>query len=100
MFSGNYIFRKPNKRNFDLALEKAQRQPDQVWHVGDQYECDVKGSLQAGLFPVWYTGAVDLPSAMELSSSMKEDKTILTVTGWDELRRYMEKIRKDNDIEA
>jgi len=37
---------------------------------------------------------------MELSSSMKEDKTILTVTGWDELRRYMEKIRKDNDIEA
>lgn len=80
--SSNYIFRKPNRRIFDLALEKAQLPPEEVWYVGDQYECDVKGSLNAGMLPVWYIGAMDLPYA--------EDKTILTVADWDELRHRME----------
>lgn len=80
--SSNYMFRKPNKRIFDLALEKAGLQPDEVWYIGDQYECDIKGSLNAGLFPVWYIGAVDLP--------FQEDKKILTVTDWEELKQRME----------
>ncbi|MBD5488583.1 MAG: HAD-IA family hydrolase [Lachnospiraceae bacterium] len=80
--SSNFMFRKPNKRIFDLALEKAELQPGEVWYIGDQYECDVKGSLNAGLLPVWYIGAIDLPYT--------EDKNILTVTDWDELRRRME----------
>ncbi len=80
--SSNYMFRKPHKRLFDLALEKAGLEPDEVWYIGDQYECDVKGSLNAGLFPVWYIGAIDLPYI--------EDKSILTVTNWDELRLRME----------
>ena len=50
--SSNYIFRKPNKRIFDLALEKAGLEPDEVWYIGDQYECDVKGALNAGLLPI------------------------------------------------
>lgn len=81
--SSNYIFRKPNKRLFDLDLEKSELQPNEVWYVGDQYECDVKGSLNAGLFPVWYIGAIDLPYSA--------DKSILTVTHWNELRTYMER---------
>ncbi len=80
--SSNYIFRKPNKKIFDLALEKAELRPDEVWYIGDQYECDIKGSLNAGLFPVWYIGAIDLPYA--------EDKNILTVNTWDEIEQYME----------
>ena len=80
--SSNFMFRKPNKRIFDLALEKAELQPGEVWYIGDQYECDVKGSLNAGLLPVWYIGAIDLPYT--------EDKNILTITDWDELRRRME----------
>lgn len=80
--SSNYIFRKPHKRLFDLALEKADLKPDEVWYIGDNYECDVKGSSNAGMLPVWYIGAIDLP--------YKEDKNILTVTSWDELRRRME----------
>ena len=54
----------------------------EVWYIGDQYECDIKGSLNAGLFPVWYTGAMDLPYT--------EDKSILTIAVWDELIRKME----------
>lgn len=82
--SSNFMFRKPNKRLFDLALEKAELKADEVWYIGDQYECDVIGSLNAGLFPVWYIGAIDLPYT--------EDKNILTVPNWDELRRQMEEI--------
>ena len=80
--SSHYIFRKPNKRIFDLALEKAQLQPEEVWYIGDQYECDVKGSFNAGLRPVWYIGAMELPYT--------EDKNILTVKTWSELKQYME----------
>lgn len=80
--SSNYIFRKPNKRIFNLALEKADLQPDEVWYIGDQYECDVKGALNAGILPIWYIGAIDLPYT--------EDKSILTISAWDELKRRME----------
>lgn len=80
--SSNYIFRKPHKRLFDLALEKADLPPNEVWYTGDQYECDIKGTLQAGLFPVWYIGAIDTPYS--------EDETILTIRDWDELQKRME----------
>ena len=63
-------------------------QPDEVWYIGDQYECDVKGSLNAGMQPVWYIGAIDLPCAMEEGHSM--DKNILTAKTWGEIERYME----------
>ncbi|MDE7341595.1 MAG: HAD-IA family hydrolase, partial [Lachnospiraceae bacterium] len=86
--SSNFIFRKPNKRIFDLALEKAELQPDEVWYIGDQYECDVKGSLNAGLMPIWYIGAIDLPYTMKEGHSM--DKNILTVKTWSEIKQYME----------
>ena len=94
------IKRKPNKRIFDLALEKAGLPPDEVWYIGDQFECDVKGSLNAGLLPVWYIGAVDMPYKLEEGQSMEEShfmekghstaKNILTVADWNELRRQME----------
>lgn len=80
--SSNFIFRKPNKRIFDLALEKAGMRADEVWYIGDQYECDVKGALNAGMLPVWYIGAIDLPCA--------EDESILTINDWDELRLRLE----------
>ncbi len=79
--SSNYIFRKPNRRIFDLALEKAGLNPDETWYIGDQYECDIKGALNAGIFPVWYIGAIDLP--------YKDDKNILTVKTWDNLMEIM-----------
>lgn len=80
--SSNYMYRKPNKRIFDLALEKAELAPEDIWYIGDQYECDIKGALSAGLFPVWYIGAIDVPYT--------EDKSILTVKSWNELKQRME----------
>lgn len=79
--SSNYIFRKPHRRIFDLALEKAGLRPNEVWYIGDQYECDVNGALNAGLFPVWYIGAIDLP--------YREERNVLTVTDWEALRQII-----------
>lgn len=80
--TSSYLFRKPNRHIFELALEKANLATEDVWYIGDNYICDVKGALGAGLFPVWYIGAMDLPYT--------EDKEICTVSSWQELMKMME----------
>ncbi len=102
--SSEYVFRKPNPRIFNLALEKAQLSPDQVWYVGDQYECDMAGAAGAGIFPVWYTAcAQDMKSVQEdaqdpfrkkISPEKSLQEKISQVKGfqvdsWAELRRAM-----------
>ena len=104
--TSEYMFRKPNRRIFWLALEKAGlRQawmtgedagqgynPDtgkqldsgsrNVWYIGDQYECDIVGAAGAGLFPIWYTGAMDLP--------YESHEGVMTVSHWKEVRALLE----------
>ncbi len=116
--TSEYMFRKPNRRIFWLALEKAglrqawmtgedagKRQtwttgedagqghnPDtgkqldsgirNVWYIGDQYECDIVGAAGAGLFPIWYTGAMDLP--------YESHEGVMTVSHWKEVRALLE----------
>lgn len=75
--SSEYMFRKPDKRIFELALEKASLQAADVWYIGDQYRCDIVGAKNAGLFPVWYIGAIDMRQE-------KEDD-VLTIGDWKEL---------------
>lgn len=100
--TSEYLFRKPNKRIFYLALEKAglgpgpqlllgqddkmSQEPGQslwdVWYIGDQYECDIVGAAGAGLFPIWYTGAMDMPYTPH--------EGVLTVGSWEEVRAVLE----------
>lgn len=75
--TSEYMFRKPNRRIFDLALEKAGLQAEDVWYIGDQYECDIVGARDAGIFPVWYIGAINLPYSVR--------ENVLTITSWNEL---------------
>lgn len=70
------MFRKPNKRIFKLALKKADLQPEDVWYIGDNYQCDVVGARSAGIFPVWYIGATSNPQG---------EDDVLTISHWDEL---------------
>ena len=76
--TSEYMFRKPNKRIFQLALEKADLHPEDVWYIGDNYECDVVGARNAGIFPVWYVGA------KEATYAEKED--VLMVKKWADLQ--------------
>lgn len=80
--TSEYLFRKPHKRIFELALEKADLSAEEVWYVGDNYNCDVVGARNAGIFPIWYVGAIDM------SSEEKED--VLTIKSWRELREMIE----------
>ncbi len=82
--TSEYLYRKPNKRIFELALEKADLQPEEVWYVGDQYQCDIVGAKEAGLFPVWYIGAIDM--------KYEPREGVLTIENWKEL---MEILRQD-----
>lgn len=75
------MFRKPNKRIFQLALEKADLNPKDVWYIGDNYECDVVGARNAGIFPVWYVGA------KEATYAEKED--VLTIKKWADLQEII-----------
>lgn len=78
--TSEYMFRKPNKRIFELALEKSDLQPEDVWYVGDNYNCDVIGARNANLFPIWYIGAIQ-------STDRKED--VLTISHWRELEELI-----------
>lgn len=52
--SSDYMFRKPSKILFDIALNKAGLPPEKVWYCGDNPKADVEGAAGAGIFPVWY----------------------------------------------
>lgn len=80
--TSEYMYRKPNRRIFDLALEKAGLAPSDAWYIGDQYECDIVGARNAGISPIWYLGAADMP--------YEEHDDVLKIESWKDLRVMME----------
>ena len=84
--TSEYLFRKPSKRIFDLALYKSGLDPEDVWYIGDNYDCDVAGARNAGMFPVWYKGAVDF--------EQPDHDDVITVTSWKELEALLGSLRK------
>lgn len=79
--TSSYIFRKPNRRIFELALEKAGLSAGDVWHVGDRYEFDAVGALSAGMVPVLYTGV--------RADAAEGHTDILAVDNWGSLADYI-----------
>ena len=74
--SSEYMFRKPNKRIFELALEKAELKAQQVWYCGDNFKCDIVGANNAGIFPVYYNNSDDKVNA---------DFEYLSISDWQEM---------------
>jgi putative hydrolase of the HAD superfamily len=62
--SSDYIFRKPHRRIFEMALAKAKLSAEQIWFCGDNPICDVEGAYNAGMKPVWYTACMDGEAGM------------------------------------
>jgi putative hydrolase of the HAD superfamily len=52
--SADYGIRKPHKAIFQIAVKKMGLEESDIWFVGDKPEYDIKGALDAGLYPVWY----------------------------------------------
>jgi putative hydrolase of the HAD superfamily len=64
--SGELGVEKPNRRIFEIALERAGVGPDEAVYIGDLYSVDVLGARSAGidgilLDPGGYWGARDCP---------------------------------------
>lgn len=57
--SSEYVFRKPHKRIFEIALRKANLKPHEVWYCGDNPVFDVDGAAKCGIYPIWYKGALE-----------------------------------------
>ncbi|MBR6664919.1 MAG: HAD-IIIA family hydrolase [Lachnospiraceae bacterium] len=79
--TSEYMYRKPHRRIFEFALDKAELTPEEVWYIGDNYECDIEGAKNAGLFPVWYLGAMEKPQ--------EPKEGILTVKSWEEVKALL-----------
>ena len=80
--TSEYMYQKPNQRIFKLALEKAELEPSEVWYIGDNYECDIVGARDVGIFPIWYLGAIKMPYT--------EKDNVTKMTSWGELQTWME----------
>jgi putative hydrolase of the HAD superfamily len=52
--SADYGIRKPHKYIFQVAIKKMKLFPSEIWFVGDTLDYDIKGALDAGMYPVWY----------------------------------------------
>ena len=81
--TSEYVFRKPHRRIFELAVKKACLEPKEIWYCGDNGICDVDGAKAAGLFPVWYKGAYE-------SHRFTPRDESLIVSDWRELIEILE----------
>jgi putative hydrolase of the HAD superfamily len=81
--TSEYVFRKPHNRIFELALRKARLDARDVWYCGDNAYFDVDGASNAGLYPIWYRGA------MEEQNKLIPSVECLTVQDWMELVEFL-----------
>lgn len=79
--SADYGFRKPSPRIFNVAIQKMNLEPADIWFAGDMLEYDIKGAAQSGLYPVWYNPK-GKPKTLECEC--------LEVRSW---REFIEKIQ-------
>lgn len=81
--SSEYVFRKPHKRIFEMALRKAKLNPADVWYCGDNAVNDVDGASFCGIFPVWYKGA------LESWNKNIPESNCLEINDWKELIKIL-----------
>lgn len=57
--SNSYLFRKPHPFIFEMAVRRANLNPEEIWFCGDNLLCDIEGSFHAGMKPVFYPAYID-----------------------------------------
>jgi putative hydrolase of the HAD superfamily len=91
MASSEYVYRKPNKILFEIALKKAHLKPEEVWYCGDNIQCDVLGAASAGIYPVWYQSELECPYRKEAVDEKPECEH-LHIHDWGELITILQKL--------
>ncbi|MCD6306049.1 MAG: HAD family hydrolase [Deltaproteobacteria bacterium] len=89
LISGAIGFRKPHPLVFDRLTHSLGVDGKEILYVGDDPESDIKGALNAGIQPVWFTYARDmgspLPPGAKADPSKIPDAHIPSVSSWGEL---------------
>jgi len=87
--SSEYVYRKPHRMIFELALRKAELSADEVWFCGDHTKCDVAGAMNAGIFPVWFHSHFECVYR-DKSLDVRPDFDHLYIRDWQELIEVLE----------
>jgi len=90
--SSDYMFRKPNRLLFELALRKAGLDAADVWYCGDNPQADVEGAAQVGIFPVWYDNALEC-EYRDKSKETAPKSEHLHIHEWDEMIEVLDGLR-------
>lgn len=92
--SSDYMYRKPSRVLFDIALNKAGLSADKVWYCGNTITADVEGAHCAGIFPVLYEGETpgNINPHSGQNDGIKVDFEYLHIHDWRELIDVLEKI--------
>ena len=91
--SSEYMFRKPHRYIFELALHKAELSPDEVWFCGDTVEADVEGSANVGMFPIWYDDLTVAYSVGDKNNMAIPKCEHLHIHHWDDLIEVLEALK-------
>lgn len=84
MTSSEYVFRKPDKHIFELAVRKSGLNADEIWYCGNNVCADIIGAHKSGLFPVFYNNT-NLNHSERLDNDVSGmDFPYLTVSSWEE----------------
>lgn len=81
--TADYSIRKPDKHIFDVAIKKIGLESEEIWFAGDKVDYDVKGAINAGLFPVLYNWRNETPTI---------DAEHLIVNNWHVFRDKIESL--------
>lgn len=96
--SSEYVFRKPSRHIFDLALSKAGLDGGDVWYCGDNPLADVEGAAGAGIFPVWYDSDIDC-TYRDKTKETAPSCEYLKIKNWSEMTAVLERLKSNGGDE-
>ncbi|MDE6594084.1 MAG: HAD family hydrolase [Oscillospiraceae bacterium] len=83
--SADYMVRKPDKRLFEAALNRADITADRAWHCGDVANADVMGAHYAGIFPVLYEETLVENPFLRFNRGFVFESEYMHINSWGEL---------------
>lgn len=89
--SCDYLVRKPDRRLFEIGLQKARLPGEMVWYCGDSIRADVYGAKNAGMYPVFFDGDLETENSFDhKNDGLTIDFPYLHIHNWRELIGVLE----------
>lgn len=82
--SSEYVFRKPHRYIFEVAINKSGLETDEIWFCGDNTTADIVGASNVGIYPIWYHHSLEC-SYRDKSLDIAPDCEHLYICEWTEL---------------